>query len=242
MPVWAIVLLVLVALCVVGSAGIFFVLRQAAEQGSTALGSIASKLEAESTRIAGELALTPGVGSLSNPTAVVEEATAIAAEATAAAEEATAVAGQPTAAGEAPTPAAGSSDSGSSSGSSPGLGAFANSKDLKISVTGVRRTEGEFLKAKEGNEYVIVSLTFENTGKEEAVVSSLLSYSLEDSSGGKYNISITDAIKDSADGTIPAGGTLKGESAFEVPKGATGLVFVYTPLLGGSEVRIKLDR
>jgi hypothetical protein len=40
---------------------------------------------------------------------------------------------------------------------------------------------------------------------------------------------------------VPAGGTLEGGVGFQVPADATGLVFVFSPLLGGDPVGVALD-
>jgi hypothetical protein len=41
---------------------------------------------------------------------------------------------------------------------------------------------------------------------------------------------------------VPANGELEGESGFQVPTTATGLVFEYTPLLSDSKIQFKLDK
>jgi hypothetical protein len=128
------------------------------------------------------------------------------------------------------------------SGGELGIGSTGQTGGLKITLNGIKRDSGGFLKPKAGNEYLIVDLTFENTTSEKTTVSSLLSYSIKDSTGQEYSITFGPDIKKSADGDIAAGDKLRGESAFEVPKSATGLVFIYKPFMSGDEVRFKLDK
>jgi hypothetical protein len=74
-------------------------------------------------------------------------------------------------------------------------------------------------------------------------VSSLLQFTVHDGSGKKYDISITGVeANDMIDGSVPASNKKTGSTAFEVPKGATGLTFTYSPILGGQDVTFKLDK
>ncbi|MEO6457337.1 MAG: DUF4352 domain-containing protein [Chloroflexia bacterium] len=114
---------------------------------------------------------------------------------------------------------------------------------LKVTLHSVRRTEqGALGSADEGKEYVIVKLTFENTTAEEKVVSSLLQFAVRDAAGTEYNVDLFADVKTTPDGDIAAKGKLEGESGFEVPKAAKGLVFEYTPLLSDSKLQFKLDK
>jgi hypothetical protein len=49
-------------------------------------------------------------------------------------------------------------------------------------------------------------------------------------------------VKNILNGSVTAGEKLRGTMAFEVPKSATGLHFIYDPPLEGNTLRIKLDR
>lgn len=136
---------------------------------------------------------------------------------------------------------------GAASTSAPSTGALAigttgETAGLKVTVTGVRRDEKGLLDASAGMEYVIINVAFENTTKEDQAVSSLLSMSVKDSTGQKYTIALGADNKTSPDGTVPVGGKLQGEAAYEIPKTATGLVFTYDPLIGGSPLDFKLDK
>lgn len=126
--------------------------------------------------------------------------------------------------------------------SDPGIGSTAESGGIRVTLNSVRRVTGGFLPPDEGNEYIIVDLTFENSTDEEQTVSSLLSYSIRDDTGQKYGVAFTAETETTADGSIPPGDKLQGESAFEVPLDANGLIFVYDPIFDGEALQFKLDR
>lgn len=123
------------------------------------------------------------------------------------------------------------------------VGSSADTAGLRITLNEVRRSQGgNVFKPKEGYEYVIVNLTFENIDNKEHSVSSLLSAKVVDDTGQRYTIAIGVDTADIPDGTIAAGDKSRGELAFEVPTDATGLVYIYDPLFGGEPVRFKLDK
>lgn len=124
-----------------------------------------------------------------------------------------------------------------------GVGSTAETAGLRITLNDVRRdTEGAFGKANAGTVYLVLDLTFENTSDKETTVSSLISGSVRDDTGQKYNLSFTAKTKAAPDGTIPAGGKSKGEVAYEVPESATGLTYTFDPVFGGDAVQFKLDK
>jgi hypothetical protein len=144
-----------------------------------------------------------------------------------------------------PTPEAGVESNPTSApvtGGELGIGSTGETDGLKITVNGVKRETGGFFPPKEGMEYLILDLSFENTTDSEQTVSSLLSFNVKDGTGQEYSITFGPDIKESPDGTIAPHDTLRGESAFEVPKGATGLVFTYEPFLTGEPISFKLDK
>lgn len=262
-PIWGIILIVILVLCLAGVGVGYFAL---VSTGRAVTGVINSAL-ATTTAIAAEYDQTAtayeGVYSLT-ATAVADEVNSATGGLDA---TGTAVAGSTGDTGLADTPTAETSggttpsdtplpesaptattDQGSSGSSGTvtqagGIGSTGETDGLKITLNGVRRTSSGLVDPKPGNEYVIVNLTFENTTSEQKVVSSLLNFTLTDSKGQKYDIDIFGPeMKASADGNVEPKGKLSGESAFEVPKSATGLNFVFTPLLGGNEVSFKLDK
>ncbi len=93
------------------------------------------------------------------------------------------------------------------------------------------------MKPAEGNVYKVIDVTVENKGTEDTVVSSVMNTSLADSDGYKYNISIVTFINNQLDGSVPAGRKLRGQVAYEVPKGAKGLEFIFSdPLTNGQAI------
>lgn len=92
--------------------------------------------------------------------------------------------------------------------------------DLVVTVNSVRNSKSQIFKPDEGNVIILVNVTVENKGKDDENISSLLQTEVSDNDGYKYNLTIVDDAKGSLDGTVAAGGKLRGEIAFEVPKAA----------------------
>jgi hypothetical protein len=116
--------------------------------------------------------------------------------------------------------------------------------NLTLTVTGVEEPAGsDFFQPDAGNKFIIVRTVFENSGSSEEVVSTLLQMSLVDAAGTKYDLDILAAAlaDQTPDGSVPAGGSLEGGVGFQVPADATGLVFIFEPLLGGEPVGVALD-
>ena len=137
---------------------------------------------------------------------------------------------------ETPTPG----DSGST-GETLAVGEAGESGDLTITLNSVRRSASGLLSPDEGNEYLIVNLTVVNNTAEEQIVSSLLNFSVENPGGQEPSQSFATGVETPLDGNVPANGELTGEIGYEVPEGATGLVLVFDPIFGGSELRWSLD-
>lgn len=101
--------------------------------------------------------------------------------------------------------------------------------DLVVTVNSIKDSKGDdFIKPEEGKIYKIVDITVENKGKEEAAVSSVMNTSMADSDGYTYDITITSVVKNQLDGSVGAGRKLRGQVAFEVPKTAKGLEFIFS--------------
>lgn len=115
---------------------------------------------------------------------------------------------------------------------------------LSLTVTAVEAPEGnEFFTPEEGNQFLIVRATFDNSGSEAQPVSSLLQMSLLDEAGNSYDLDLIATVlaEQTLDGEVPAGGSLSGGAGFQVPAGTPGLVFVYNPLIDGTPVGVVLD-
>ncbi|UNK18163.1 DUF4352 domain-containing protein [Paenibacillus sp. N3/727] len=107
-----------------------------------------------------------------------------------------------------------------------------------VTVHSVRESNGDdYLKPQEGNVLKVLDISVENTGDEELVVSSALSFSLSDDSGEMYMPVVTSDIKQSLDGKLAPGDKLQGEIPYEVSKEVKGLKLTYMiPLKDGEAV------
>ncbi|MDQ6693435.1 MAG: DUF4352 domain-containing protein [Chloroflexota bacterium] len=117
--------------------------------------------------------------------------------------------------------------------------------NLKITVNSVRHETNGLLPPAAGSDYVIVNLTVENPTKDAAVVSSALQFSVVDSTGKSYDISVTpkiDQFDAATKGTIAAGAKATGEAGFEVPTSAKGLKFIYKSFMGSGQISVPLDK
>ncbi len=94
----------------------------------------------------------------------------------------------------------------------------AASDAFTVTVNSVKTSTGDdFFKPDAGNTFVVVDVTIKNTSSKEQEVSSLLQFSLKDSTGQQYSETIT-TEGTPPDGKIEAGDQLKGQITYEVPK------------------------
>ncbi len=68
-----------------------------------------------------------------------------------------------------------------------------------------------------GDVYMIITVQVKNISSQEKVMSSLIQWNLQDTSGQKYNIGIDTNAGASLDGKVEAGMPLKGTLTFEIP-------------------------
>jgi hypothetical protein len=139
----------------------------------------------------------------------------------------------------------GSSSSGDLPATIVGIGDTVDvAPDLKMTITGVEEPAGsDFVKPDDGNKFLIVRAVFENSSGQGQPVSTLLQMALLDGSGAKYDIDILAATlaEQTPDGEVPAGGKLEGGVGFQIPVDASGLVFVFSPLIDGEPIGVALD-
>ena len=123
------------------------------------------------------------------------------------------------------------------------VGDTIQTKDFKITVNKVETSEGgEFVKPKDGNEFIKVDITIENTSKEEQNISSMLMFKVVDKDGRSCNQAIVDNQKGQLDGKVAPGRKMTGEYVVEVPKGATGLQLEFdSSLLTSGQVIVDLN-
>lgn len=104
-------------------------------------------------------------------------------------------------------------------------GETVNFKGVEYTVTNVEKTKGnEIDSAKDGYEYVIVSIKIENKSDEKIPYSSL-NWKMENSNGQEEGEAITIVDSDTAldIGELNPGGNVEGTISFEEPEGDTGL-------------------
>lgn len=104
--------------------------------------------------------------------------------------------------------------------------------DIILSVNSIERSQGsEFLAPAQGNEWVNLNLTLENTGSDQEFITTLGQMFIIDNKGNQYQVTPTNkSIEEPGiglDGAIVAQAKKTGWVGFEVPKTAAGLNFQY---------------
>ncbi len=113
---------------------------------------------------------------------------------------------------------------------------------LKITVNGVRTSNGgEFMRPIEGNEYIYVDATIENTSDEDKTISSLLMFDVVDYNGKSMDLVLAEDSNGHLDGTIKPGEKLSGEYVVEAPVERAELEFQFDSSLVGNKVSILLN-
>ena len=117
----------------------------------------------------------------------------------------------------------GTTTGGSSSTSSSGAKHFKVGDQVKVgdtyvvTVNSVKTSNGDdFSKPKSGNTFLIVDVSIKNVSSKEQNLSSLLQFTLKDSSGQKYDETFTSGAT-APDGKLAAGDVVKGQIPYEVP-------------------------
>ena len=106
-------------------------------------------------------------------------------------------------------------------------------EDVTVTLNSVRFSEqvGDFASAADGREYAIVNVTTDNGTDEELTVSTLLQMGVKDDIGNTYDLDF--AAQSELDRAynegqpIAAGGSRRGELAFEVPQSADRLYWTF---------------
>lgn len=124
------------------------------------------------------------------------------------------------------------------------IGEEAILNDGAITVTNVEKSKGnEWDKPQTGKEYVIVSVTIENKGKENLSYNPF-DFEMQNSQGQREStvISIINNDTELKSGELIAGGKVSGTIIFEQPEGDNGLMLIYKNNVWSSkEVKIKLQ-
>lgn len=126
------------------------------------------------------------------------------------------------------------------------VGDIVQLSNFRFTVNKVYTVKGdEFSKPKDGNEFVAIDCTVENTSDKEQAVSSMMMFKVVDKDGRACEYSLmgqTAAKAGQLDGTVGAGRKLTGVYVVEVPKGQTGLEMEFDgSLLTSGQVVVKLN-
>lgn len=114
---------------------------------------------------------------------------------------------------------------------------IATYKDVDYSVIKVERTNGkEYFEAKDGKEYIVITLKIENKSSEK-ISYNALDWKMADGTGDENSYAIWggDNNTDLDSGYLNAGGTKSGTIAFEIPKGDKKLTLKYYETIIDSE-------
>lgn len=95
---------------------------------------------------------------------------------------------------------------------------------------------GEIIEPHDGFKFIGVDMIIVNNSTNSVNISAMLQMSLKDSTGQKYDYDFLASSSGAAapDGEILPGEKVRGQAAFEIPLGATGLVFVYDDSIFGT--------
>ena len=106
--------------------------------------------------------------------------------------------------------------------------------DLQYKLNSVRTSNGNancVKSPKFGNTFLLLDLTIENQGSADAEVRSMIGFKLYDKDGRKqaFSMRAAQAVKCAMDGTITAGGKMRGELGYEVLKGVQTFKLAISP-------------
>lgn len=125
----------------------------------------------------------------------------------------------------------------SNSGGTHKVGDVVTLDGWQLTVNGVKTSSGdEFNQPKPGNTFLLVDVTAVNQTGQSQSFSSLLSFTLKDSTGQKYDETIDTNAPSSPDGNVAAGGKLRGTVAYEVPKTQHTFELDFTPDITSNDV------
>ena len=118
--------------------------------------------------------------------------------------------------------------------------------NIELTVAKVEKSNGsEYNKPKSGMEFVIVTVKYKNTGKEDTVSYNPFDFKMKNSKGQITDETFTTVNQDTAlsSGNLAPGGEIEGTIAFEQPKGDKALVLQYTGNIfkTDSEIDFKLN-
>jgi len=96
-----------------------------------------------------------------------------------------------------------------------------------FTVNGFRTSEGAgYSKPEEGNEFLIIDMSFANLDQTEISFSSMMNFNLLDAQGNEYSQELGGDVYASFDGTALPGHKLRGEIVYEVPKDLSAMLYL----------------
>jgi hypothetical protein len=106
---------------------------------------------------------------------------------------------------------------------------------------------GQYSKPAQGDEWLNLNITIENTGSSQQYITTLGQMFVRDGAGNSYQVAVTDKVMEnpnnSLDGAVIANSKRTGWVGFEIKKGVTGLQFQYNgSMFGGGSALVDLGR
>ena len=116
------------------------------------------------------------------------------------------------------------------------IGETVEVEGILITLNGVRVLEGdEFMKPEDGEEWIALDFTFENTTDKAEYIAGIFEISLRDSEGRDKDINIWGDVQGSLDGDLLSNDKLRGEKAFTVKSEDEELTALYKSTFSGNE-------
>lgn len=121
--------------------------------------------------------------------------------------------------------------------------------DVILTVNEVQESQGgQYTKPSEGNTWIELNLTVQNTGKNQEYITTLGQMFILDTENNQYQVAVTSKAMENPgstglDGALLAGAKKTGWVGFEVPQTATGLKLQYnTSMIGTGSIMVDLGR
>ena len=106
-----------------------------------------------------------------------------------------------------------------------------------VTFLGSRTDTGGIFPPDPGNEYLILRFQLENTTAEATFVSTLLQFALLNEASEEFGVALFADIEEGLDTEVPAGETIEGEVAFEIPEGSGSYTIAYQDLISDSTLQ-----
>ncbi|MDQ2903326.1 MAG: DUF4352 domain-containing protein [Ktedonobacteraceae bacterium] len=101
-----------------------------------------------------------------------------------------------------------------------------------VTVHSVKTSQGtDIEKPDAGKTYLLIDVTVKNTSSQSQPSSSLLQFTLRDSSGQQINETIATFVPNAPNGNVEAGGQIRGTLVYQVPTGTNTYTLAFDPSL-----------